>query len=56
LVRQSRAALSDALAILAHPIANRQATGVIGMFGALLCVCYVMFWGMERRGSLAAEI
>jgi uncharacterized membrane protein len=48
--------LSDAAAIVAHPIANRQATGVICMFGALLCVCYVMFWGMERRGGAAAEI
>jgi uncharacterized membrane protein len=41
--------LSDALTILAHPIENRQATGVICMFGALLLVCYAMFWGLERR-------
>ena len=35
--------LSDALTIVAHPIENRQATGVICMFGALLFVCYVTF-------------
>jgi uncharacterized membrane protein len=44
--------LSDALTIIAHPIENRQATGVICMFGALLFVCYVMFWGLERRRSI----
>jgi uncharacterized membrane protein len=47
--------LSDAAAIVAHPIENRQATGVICMFGALLCVCYVMFWGMERREHTVHE-
>ena len=44
--------LSDALTIVAHPLENRQATGVICMFGALLFVCYVMFWGIERRSFL----
>jgi uncharacterized membrane protein len=43
--------LSDALTIIAHPLENRQATGVICLFGVLLLVCYVMFWGLERRGS-----
>jgi uncharacterized membrane protein len=43
--------LSDALMIVAHPLENRQATGVICMFGALLLVCYVMFWGLERRSG-----
>ena len=47
--------LSDALTIVAHPIENRQATGVICMFGALLFVCYVMFWGMERREHTVHE-
>ena len=42
--------LSDAAAIIAHPIANRQATGVIGLFGVLLLVCYVTFRSMERHG------
>jgi uncharacterized membrane protein len=51
-----RGVLSDALHIVANPLANRQATGVIGMFGALLLACYVMFWGLEQRGSTAAEI
>jgi uncharacterized membrane protein len=44
--------LSDALTIVAHPLENRQATGVICMFGALLFVCHVMFWGIERRSFL----
>jgi uncharacterized membrane protein len=43
--------LSDTLTIVAHPIENRQATGVICMFGALLFVCYVMFRGLERQSS-----
>jgi uncharacterized membrane protein len=47
--------LSDALAIVAHPIENRQATGVICMFGALLFVCYVMFRGVERSSRAPAE-
>jgi uncharacterized membrane protein len=42
--------LSDAAAIIAHPIANRQATGVIGLFGVLLLVCYMTFWGIGQRG------
>jgi uncharacterized membrane protein len=41
--------LSDTITIIAHPIENRQATGVICMFGALLFVCYLMFWGLEQR-------
>jgi uncharacterized membrane protein len=52
---EPRAVLSDALTILVHPIENRQASGVICMFGALLLVCYAMFWGMGRRDSLAIE-
>jgi uncharacterized membrane protein len=47
--------LSDALAIVTHPIENRQATGVICMFGALLLVCYVMFWSLEQRRGLVAD-
>jgi uncharacterized membrane protein len=47
--------LSDALTIVAHPIENRQATGVICMFGALLLVCYVMFRSMERRGEAVGD-
>ena len=47
--------LSDAAAIVAHPIENRQATGVICMFGALMLVCYVTFAGLERRGSPAMD-
>jgi uncharacterized membrane protein len=44
-----RGVLADTLHIVANPLANRQATGVIGMFAALLLVCYVMYWGMGRQ-------
>jgi uncharacterized membrane protein len=49
---EPRGVLSDALTIVAHPLENRQATGVICMFGALLLVCYVMFWGLEKRSFI----
>jgi uncharacterized membrane protein len=52
---EPRGVLSDALAIVTHPLENRQATGVICMFGALLLVCYVMFWGLEQRRGEVAE-
>jgi uncharacterized membrane protein len=42
--------LSDAISIIANPLENRQATGVIGLFGLLLLVCYLTFRGMERHG------
>jgi uncharacterized membrane protein len=48
--------LSDAMTIIAHPIENRQATGVICMFGALLLVCYMTYSGLERRWGGAAEL
>jgi len=43
--------LSDAAAIIAHPIENRQATGVIGLFGVLLLVCYMTFWSMVQQSA-----
>jgi uncharacterized membrane protein len=43
--------LSDVIAIIAHPLENRQATGVIGLFGLLLLVCYMTFRGMERHNA-----
>jgi uncharacterized membrane protein len=46
-----RGVLADTLQIVANPLANRQATGAIGLFSALLLVCYVMFWGMSQRTS-----
>ena len=44
-----RGVLADTLHLVANPLANRQATGAIGIFSALLLVCYLMYWGMGRH-------
>lgn len=45
--------LHDVAAIVAHPLANRQATGVTALFAMLLLVCYMAFYSFEHRAAPA---